>query len=75
MAAGYWLVIFKMFSTEEAWGSREHAASHDAAKIAAKERYDEKLDGLTESDPEGSEDNGDYSCIAAAEDMAARANH
>jgi hypothetical protein len=74
MAPGYWLVIFKRFSTEEAWGWRGRATNHANAKENAKNDYDEALEGLTESDPEGSEDNGDYSCVAALEDMTAKAN-
>lgn len=66
----WWLAIFKKFSDESAWGSREHATDHDDAKAKAKERYEEALDGLTESVPEGSEDNGDYYCIVVAEGSA-----
>lgn len=66
----WWLAVFQIFSTEEAFGSREHATDHDDAKAKAKERFEEPLDGLTESTPEGASDNGDYSCLVVAEGSA-----
>lgn len=63
----WYLATFHEFSTDEWWGSREHALDATLAKQAAKDRYDERLEGLTESTPEGASDNGDYSCVVVVE--------
>jgi hypothetical protein len=63
----WYLATFQEFATEEAWGSREHAVDATLAKAAAKDRYEERLEGLVESEPEGATDNGDYSCVVVVE--------
>jgi hypothetical protein len=73
MAQDLFSVVFVTFSDESAHPWQGRAQDHDDAKAKAFEHFEEPLDGLTESTPEGSTDNGDYSCEVTNESAQARA--